>query len=201
MKSLIAVSLLIFPASTLQAYNIGYLSSDFGFPVTVDKFQWQELELKGRTILQYNKGGTTPPGDWIGVLLITIEREHIPPPCLKRMRNEFELGVEELDLFIIKKDPSKKLLRVSTTDLPAFLVSNSVFILEYNGLYRKYGDNFVQKTTRPRLRSETIQHRIDLIQMNLNSNKPITRSRMERLLQKEAGAIIRPLTWEEIKKP
>ena len=190
--SIILLTALITPI--LNAFNIGYLTSDFGFPVTVDKLQWKELEEKGRTILQYNIQGPAAPNDWIGVSLVAIEREHLPILCLERMRFEFNEGVEELDLFVINKDRSRKLLRISTTDLPAFSITNSIFILEYNGLYRTYGDEFERKTDIPILRSGKSQSRIELSLMKLDRKNTSSPPTAEKLLDSNPDFLIRPWT-------
>ena len=197
MKISIAAILLSFSLTSLQAINIGYLASDFGFPVSMDRFQWKELEQTGRTILKYNPPGHSFPGEWIGVSLVAIERSQLPDPCLNRMRLEFQLGAVELDLYVMKRDSSRKLLRIGTTDLPAFSLSNSEFILEYNGLYRKYGDRHVQKVGGPILRSSKVQRRIDLLFMELDPETPPSRDRFESLLLNDSDVILRPSAWEK----
>ena len=160
---------MLFATLSAEAINIGYLNTDYGIPLLIDKFAWSELENNGRTKLAYNLDGQMDVDGWVGEHLVTLETQHLPPGCLNRLRNEFEDGAKSMDLFVMKKDEQKQLLRTSSSNDTMLLLSNSRFLLEFRGLYRSYREDKELPEPIPKLRSSESQRFIHGIDRLLSS--------------------------------
>ena len=117
-------------SGSCEAINVGYLDTDFGISLSIDKIEWRALEEKGSSYFEYNLNGKMIGTEWEGVSLVNIERSHLPSLCLNRLRDEFENGAEKINIFVMKKDLEKPLLRSSASGPTMLMLTNSKFFLE-----------------------------------------------------------------------